>query len=37
MFKLYNQTEMSKCAWFMIKKLCIKALFEFFSLELDGF
>lgn len=37
MFKLYNQTEMSKFAWFMIKKLCIKALFEFFSLELDGF
>ena len=37
MFKLYIQTEMSEFAWFMIKKLCIKALFEFFSLELDGF
>ena len=37
MFKLYIQTEMSEFAWFMVKKLCIKALFELFSLELDGF
>ena len=37
MFKLYIQTEMSEFAWFMAKKLCIKALFELFSLELGGF
>ena len=37
MFKLYIQTEMSEFAWFMVKKLYIKALFELFSLELDGF
>lgn len=37
MFKLYIQTEMSEFAWFMVKKLCIKALFELFSLELGGF
>ena len=37
MFKLYIQTEMSQFAWFMVKKLCIKALFELFSLELGGF
>ena len=37
MFKLYIQTEMSEFSWFMVKKLCIKALFELFSLELGGF
>ena len=37
MFKLHIQTEMSEFAWFMVKKLCIKALFELFSLELGGF
>ena len=36
-FKLYIPTEIAEFAWFIVKTLCIKALFEFFSLELDGF